>query len=166
MELFFPAAGELRQYALKTAPLRRVRFKEGDSIKTHQGDSHVVDHVDEQSGLITYLCGKIKIVESELADTISFSKPEDRLLAGQVDDLRAFDLRVECLHRRCRISQSSARGFVGGRVSLIPHQMFIAGEVASRLVPRVLLADEVGLGKTIEKLTTRLEVARAAGANP
>ena len=43
-----------------------------------------------------------------------------------------------------------SRGFVGGRVDLIAHQMSIAGEVAARLVPRVLLADEVGLGKTIE----------------
>ena len=150
MELFFPAAGELRQYALKTAPLRRVRFKEGDSIKTHQGDSHVVDHVDEQSGLITYLCGKIKIVESELADTISFSKPEDRLLAGQADELRVFDLRIEALQRRAAMQQSPVRGFVGGRVDLLPHQMYIANEVSSRLLPRVLLADEVGLGKTIE----------------
>ena len=150
MELFFPAAGELRQYALKTAPLRRVRFKEGDSIKTHQGDSHVVDHVDEQSGLITYLCGKIKIVESELADTISFSKPEDRLLAGQADELRVFDLRIEAMQRRAAMQQSPVRGFVGGRVDLLPHQMYIANEVSSRLLPRVLLADEVGLGKTIE----------------
>src|SRR6185369_1314529 len=66
------------------------------------------------------------------------------------DDLAAFDLRVEALERRCRLRKSPVRGFVGGRVDLIPHQMFIAGEVASRLVPRVLLADEVGLGKTIE----------------
>ena len=156
MELFFPAAGELRQYALKTAPLRRVRFKEGDSIKTHQGDSHVVDHVDEQSGLITYLCGKIKIVESELADTISFSKPEDRLLAGQADELRVFDLRIEALQRRAAMQQSPVRGFVGGRVDLLPHQMYIANEDSSRLLPRVLLADEVGLGKTIEVLALLL----------
>jgi len=42
------------------------------------------------------------------------------------------------------------RGFCGGRVDLLPHQISIASDVASRLVPRVLLADEVGLGKTIE----------------
>ena len=134
MEIFFPAAGELRQYALKTAPLRRVRFKEGDSIKTHKGESHVVDHVDEKTGLITYRC----------------SEPEDRLLAGQVDEVRVFDLRIEALQRRAAMQQSPVRGFVGGRVDLLPHQMFIANEVSSRLLPRVLLADEVGLGKTIE----------------
>jgi SNF2 family DNA or RNA helicase len=33
---------------------------------------------------------------------------------------------------------------------VIPHQFFILHEVASRQAPRVLLADEVGLGKTIE----------------
>ncbi len=165
MEIFFPAAGEMRQYAMKTAPLRRVRFKEGDSIKTHKGDAHVVDHVDESQGLIIYRCGATAVPEAELADTISFSKPEDRLLAGQVDEIRTFDLRIEALQRRAAIQQSPVRGFVGGRVDLLPHQMFIASEVSSRLLPRVLLADEVGLGKTIEAglILHRLHTTGRAG---
>lgn len=35
-------------------------------------------------------------------------------------------------------------------MQLLPHQLYIASEVARRHEPRVLLADEVGLGKTIE----------------
>ena len=46
--------------------------------------------------------------------------------------------------------KSSVRGFLGGRIDLIPHQLYIADEVSSRQAPRVLLSDEVGLGKTIE----------------
>jgi len=149
-EIFFPAANEHRQYALASAPIRRVQFQEGDKIKTHGGEGLTVTAIEERQGLLIYHAGTREVAEASLSDLISFSKPEERLLAGQVDDLSAFDLRVECLHRRCRMRQSSVRGFVGGRVSLIPHQMFIAGEVSSRLVPRVLLADEVGLGKTIE----------------
>ena len=165
MEIFFPAAGELRQYALKTAPLRRVRFKEGDSIKTHKGDAHSVDEVEEKDHIITYVCGKVRVMEAELADTISFSKPEDRLLSGQVDEVRVFDLRIEALQRRAAIQQSPVRGFVGGRVDLLPHQMYIANEVSSRLLPRVLLADEVGLGKTIEAglILHRLHTTGRAG---
>lgn len=150
VEVFFPAADEQRQYALKSAPLRRVRFQEGDRIKAHDGANLLVVSVDERAGLLVYCTDGREVTEAELSDTISFSKPEDRLLAGQVDDLATFELRVESLHRRSRNRQSAARGFVGGRVDLLPHQMFIASEVASRLVPRVLLADEVGLGKTIE----------------
>ncbi|MEM7292929.1 MAG: helicase-related protein [Pseudomonadota bacterium] len=33
---------------------------------------------------------------------------------------------------------------------MLEHQIYIANEVSSRMAPRVLLADEVGLGKTIE----------------
>lgn len=150
VEVFFPAATEHRQYALKSAPLRRVRFADGDKIKTHDGTDLVVTTVEDRAGLLVYKTESREVAEAELSDTISFSKPEDRLLAGQVDDLATFDLRVEALQRRSRNRQSPARGFVGGRVDLIPHQMSIASEVASRLVPRVLLADEVGLGKTIE----------------
>ena len=149
-EIFFPAASEHRQYALGSAPIRRVRFQEGDSIKTHSGEAFVVDSISDDSGLLTYRSGARGISEAELSDLISFSKPQERLLAGQVDELARFDLRVECLNRRRAMRQSPIRGFAGGRVDLIPHQISIASEVASRMVPRILLADEVGLGKTIE----------------
>ncbi len=149
-ELFFPAAAEHRHYALRSAPLRRVRFDVGDRIRTHSGSELFVESVVSEDGLLVYRTSGGLVTEAELADSISFSKPEDRLLGGQVDDLHTFDLRVRALYHRSEIRKSPVRGFVGGRVDMIPHQMYIAGEVASRLVHRVLLADEVGLGKTIE----------------
>ncbi len=150
VEVFFHAAGEQRQYAIESAPLRRVRFAAGDKIKSRQGTDLLVDSVEENGGLLVYRHTRGELAEADLSDAISFSKPEDRLFGGHVDDLRIFDLRVEALRRRCDLRSSPVRGFTGGRVDLLPHQMFIASEVAGRLVPRVLLADEVGLGKTIE----------------
>ena len=150
VEIFFPAANEHRQYALKSAPLRRVQFAPGDRIKLHSGEQLVVDSVTESNGLLTYHAGSQSIAESLLSDTLSFSKPEDRLLAAQIDENRLFELRTETLLRKTDLLKAPIRGFLGGRVDLLPHQLGIAGEVASRLQPRVLLADEVGLGKTIE----------------
>ncbi|MNU82099.1 RNA polymerase-associated protein RapA [compost metagenome] len=46
--------------------------------------------------------------------------------------------------------QSALWGLGGVRAQPIAHQLHIAREVADRIAPRVLLADEVGLGKTIE----------------
>jgi ATP-dependent helicase HepA len=150
VEVFFHAAGEQRQYAIESAPLRRVRFAAGDKIKSRQGVELLVDSVEERAGLLVYRWANGELAEADLSDAISFSKPEDRLFGGHTDDLRTFDLRTEALRRRCELRRSPVRGFTGGRVDLLPHQMFIASEVAGRLVPRVLLADEVGLGKTIE----------------
>ena len=150
VEVMFPAASEQRVYALDSAPLRRVILTSGEELETHDGDVLEIDEVIEREKLLVYRCGDREIEEALLADTMSFSRPEDRLLAGRVDDLNTYDLRVDALQRQCEVMKSPVRGFVGGRVDLIPHQMSIAGEVASRLAPRVLLADEVGLGKTIE----------------
>ena len=59
-------------------------------------------------------------------------------------------LRFEAIRHLSHARQSVVAGFLGGRIDLIPHQLYIAREVANRYMPRVLLADEVGLGKTIE----------------
>ncbi|MGJ8697048.1 MAG: helicase-related protein [Verrucomicrobiaceae bacterium] len=148
--ILFTAAQEKRIYSLDTAPILRVRFKPGDDVLLDDGTTLTIDSATEEDGLMTYLAQGREISEDELSDKISFSKPEDRLLSGQVDSLRKFNLRAESLFRSSAIRQSPVRGMLGGRVDLIPHQIAIVKEVASRIAPRVLLADEVGLGKTIE----------------
>lgn len=150
VEIDFPAAGEKRVYAIGTAPLRRVRFLPGDRIASRDGVDALVEGVKEAKGLRVYQTDRGEIAEQDLSDSISFSKPEDRLFGGKLDDPSDFDLRGEALRRRAESRRSPARGLAGARMDLIPHQLFIADEVANRPFPRVLLADEVGLGKTIE----------------
>ncbi|MDB6077635.1 MAG: SNF2-related protein, partial [Akkermansiaceae bacterium] len=150
VEIVFPAAGETRLYALESAPLRRVKFLPGDEIITHEGARMIVDSVAEEGGLLIYQTREATVPEAELSDSISFSKPEERIYSGKLDDPGDFDLRGEALSRRAEMRRSPVRGLAGARMELIPHQLFIADEVSNRPRPRVLLADEVGLGKTIE----------------
>lgn len=151
IDLRFPAAGEKRRYARNGAPLRRASFHPGDKITLREGGGELqIDSVSSIDGALIYLCGSRSIPESDLADTLSLGGPQERLLAASIDDLQAFALRAEAVEWRCRMQASPVRGFIGGRVDPIPHQMSIAADVTGRLLPRVLLADEVGLGKTIE----------------
>ncbi len=139
-----------RQYAAASAPLRRVTFKPGDAVTSRQKESFAVDTVEEIEGILVYCGDGYQLYESELADTLSFSTPLDRLAGGFSDSSDLFDLRMEALSHHLSAKASPVRGFLGGRVDLIGHQFHIAHEVAGRHLPRVLLADEVGLGKTIE----------------
>ncbi len=146
----FSAAGEDRTYASDNAPLKRVRFRAGDTIQTREEKEFTVNAVTERGGLFFYRGDDGEVPEAELDDRISLHGPEDRLFAGRFDPPGPFDLRYRTLTLQHRARKSSVRGFVGGRIDLIPHQLYIAREVADRYAPRVLLADEVGLGKTIE----------------
>lgn len=150
VRISFPASGETRIYATGTAPLRRVEFLPGDKIKVRSGGEFAVEAVRLEDGLRIYQTREGDFPEQELADSISFSKPGDRLFGGKLDEPGDFDLRGEALRRRAEMRRSPVRGLAGARMDLIPHQLFIADEVSARLCPRVLLADEVGLGKTIE----------------
>jgi ATP-dependent helicase HepA len=150
MRLVFPASSEARLYAPASAPVKRVEFHVGDTIHSQKGEMVTVEEVREEAGIITYVGGGVEVVEMDLADSISFSKPEDRLIGGQIDQSSAFSLRYETIVRQSHARKSPVAGFAGGRIDLIPHQLYIAAEVANRYMPRVLLADEVGLGKTIE----------------
>ncbi|MFQ2732277.1 RNA polymerase-associated protein RapA [Aeromonas caviae] len=154
--LLFPATGENRMYAKEEAPVTRVSFNVGDQIASHEDWTMTVDEVQEKDGLLIYVGVRIDngeqvaLKEVFLNNFIKFNKPQDRLFAGQIDRMSRFTLRYEALVNQHQRRRNPTRGLAGGKVSLIPHQLYIAHEVGHRYAPRVLLADEVGLGKTIE----------------
>ena len=147
----FPAAGERRLYALGTTVLTRVVFRDGQRLATRDGPAFTVAAAEETAGLLTYLAtdGQ-RFPEALIADAALAASPLDRLLSGQTDPSEVFDLRRRALDHQARLRASPVRGFLGGRLELIPHQFYLTQEIVGRSLTRVLLADEVGLGKTIE----------------
>jgi len=153
--VLFNASNETRLYSQQTAPLTRVRFTQGDRVPSHQGWFLTVETVFEESGLLIYSGlkddgTKTELPETELDNFIQLNRPVDRLFTGQIDKDKWFELRYQTRLHNQRNAGSELTGLIGARTSLIPHQLYIAHEVANRYSPRILLADEVGLGKTIE----------------
>ncbi len=155
LTLTFPACNESRTYARSDPPLSRILFVVGDRALSADGWSLQVESVEMHEGVAIYLGqaedGTAAILpETRLDHRIRLNRPADRLFGGRYDRNSWFELRHQTHRQRLRLSRSPLRGLSGGRTSLIPHQLYIAHEVSRRFAPRVLLADEVGLGKTIE----------------
>ncbi|MDX2475939.1 MAG: RNA polymerase-associated protein RapA, partial [Gammaproteobacteria bacterium] len=153
--IVFIASGETRIYSRQTAPLSRIVFAIGDTISSHDGVNIKVAAVNEEKGLVTYIGQDengqaVELEEAGLDNFIQLNRPTERLLNNQVDPDKWFELRYQTLQHQNNLAHSDLYGLTGCRTSLIPHQLYIAHEVANRYAPRVLLADEVGLGKTIE----------------
>ncbi|MCC4266006.1 RNA polymerase-associated protein RapA [Oceanimonas baumannii] len=154
--MLFPACGENRMYAINDAPVTRVMFNPGDIISSHEDWELEVESVSEQDGLLVYHGKRVdteeetSLKETFLNHFIKLNKPQERLFAGQIDKIGRFNLRYQSLMHQFNQRRSPLRGLGSARIGLIPHQLHIAHEVGNRHAPRVLLADEVGLGKTIE----------------
>ncbi|SFN18164.1 ATP-dependent helicase HepA [Izhakiella capsodis] len=155
--LLFPATGESRLYARNDSPVTRVMFNPGDTITSHEGWKLEVEDVTEENGVLTYFGTRtdngeqhVALREVMLDSKLVFNKPQDRLFAGQLDRMDRFALRYRARKYQSEQYRLNISGLRGARTSLIPHQLHIAHDVGRRHAPRVLLADEVGLGKTIE----------------
>ena len=155
--LLFPATGENRLYARNDSPVTRVMFNPGDTVTSHDGWQLKIEDVKEENGLLAYIGTRLDTDEANvilrevlLDSKLVFSKPQDRLFAGQIDRMDRFSLRYRARKFQSEQYRMPWSGLRGQRTSLIPHQLNIAHDVGRRHAPRVLLADEVGLGKTIE----------------
>ena len=155
VRVLFAASGQSRNYAARNAPLSRVRLAPEERVQDRDGNTLQIVEVDEHDGLLRYRCDDadgqaVELPEQLLSDHLRLNRPQDKLLARRLDPDVWFTLRYQTWLQAAAQWRSPVFGLRGPRIDLIPHQLYIASEVASRAAPRVLLADEVGLGKTIE----------------
>ena len=164
VQVLFAKAGVLRPYAVDSAPLVRAEFRAGQRV-AGKGIAFLVEQVEIRDDLLIYRGEGRELHEGQLDDEQSVSQAEDRLIGGRTDTVAQFELRVEGLRRRAEARRSPVWGLGAARIGLVPHQLRVAGIAAARRPPRVLLADEVGLGKTIEAgmvVARQLATGRAA----
>lgn len=151
VSVLFVQAQEKRIYASASAALTRVVFEAGDVILDLEGNQKTVAKVEDIQGVKRYhLTDQSTLMEGRLSANMTLNQPLKRLLGVQIDNKDAFEVRYLTQEMRAHYHAHPLHGFLGAKVLPLAHQLYIADDVASRLAPRVLLSDEVGLGKTIE----------------
>ena len=150
----FPAVGQSRIYRNHVAPVERYVLAVGETAKNEKGVSFLIESVENVADLFVYRGrGGREMNESDLLSKAA-ARPADLFLAllkGKISDLKDFKLREKALMLSSEWQSSTVRGMIGPRVDMIEHQYYLCYRACSSSeLPRLMLSDEVGLGKTIE----------------
>lgn len=147
----FPLVETSRVYSIGNTPLIRCKFQVNDTIKLTNLMSHLITGVSEKNDLISYeIADKKWVSEQDIDATQGKISPLDRLQAGQIGSFKWFNVYRGMIKALNKQQGQLSHGFVGPKINIIPHQYDVAQQILKMPLPRALLADEVGLGKTIE----------------
>lgn len=147
--LHFPDAQTDRQYSNSQTSLVRRTLTAGDQLH-FQDETFTVLDVREEDGLMEYRIGKEWLDESLIQFPRNDKNELDSLLALSPARRMWFDLRRRTLEYQAANASSTVRGLMGLKAELLPHQIYLAHDIANRPEARALLCDEVGMGKTLE----------------
>jgi len=145
----FPDTETSLRFAADSDAIEPLRMRPGDRAMIVESEESVVvaEHAPD---------GQVRLADGRQLDAgalwpLQVAEPlVERLVRGEIDPLDAFSLRLDALHLAAIREADGLGSFLGGRIRLFPHQLY-AAERATRADPvRWLLADEVGLGKTVE----------------
>jgi ATP-dependent helicase HepA len=141
-----------RNYTRRNPPFKRVQLDVGQKLRVaSRSDEITLQHV-ELRGEIYHFSSADGQSYSE-AEVISISTGvgvTDLLRQAKFSPPKLFSLRREAWQLLAERSAHPLKGAAGCRVELLPHQIWVVAESLKMPQVRVLLADEVGLGKTIE----------------
>ncbi len=149
----FPFLEEEIRLTLASEDLRRFFIAPGTLVEVLLDDSEgeVVAALREEGGLWWYgLADGREVREDDLIPDVLPETWLDRLIQKDEDDLYDFENRRRGLALDCSRRVSGAGAVMGARVMLFPHQLHVVRRIHDRDRIRLLLADEVGLGKTIQ----------------
>lgn len=148
--VYYPMAQTTRIYASHNAPLKRIQFKIGDQIPIKNQATQKIIDIKNRDDLLIYQTAIGDFSESEIDDQMTWNTPIDSIKHHRWGELSDFFIRLQTHQYWHQYYTQMPVGFLGARMDLIPHQLYVADTATQRIFPRILLSDEVGLGKTIE----------------
>lgn len=146
--VWFPAVEEELTLAADGAGLTRLVMPPGAQAQLIETGEQV--EVAEVRGHRYRLTDGREVDDEALWPLAPADTPVERLATLRLDDLDHFRNRLDAL-RLSELREAGGLGsFLGGRIELFPHQLHTALRAVQADPVRWLLADEVGLGKTVE----------------
>jgi ATP-dependent helicase HepA len=162
--VFFPQAETHLVLAADDAALRPLELAHGQRARIESTGEEVV--VADRANELAYRLDDGRVVED--ADLWPLEIPGDpleRLATFDTDRPAAFRNRLDGLVLS-QVRQARGLGsFLGGRIKLYPHQLDVAERASASDPVRWILADEVGLGKTIEACLVLSRLVRTERAD-
>ena len=145
--VYFPAVEREVTLAAQGAGFEPMILPPGSAaIELAKSAEVRIDHWDGERYV---LADGRRVEDKEIWPLDQSSGPIERLAQFRLDRLGSFRNRVEGLQLRRMREAGGLGSFLGGRIALFPHQLHTALAAVRSDPVRWLLADEVGLGKTI-----------------
>ena len=150
IEVAFPLTGTTLRLAANSDALAPLELGPGSRARIIATGEAVLIALRPDAATATLSDGRVVAVGDlwPLGPTQSLV---ERLAIGAVDRFDHCLNRLDALHLAAMREADGLGSFLGGRIRLFPHQLYVASRATATDGPvRWLLADEVGLGKTVE----------------